>query len=257
MSVIIALKFINGVIVGSDRQVTYGHLKNKDSICKTYITKDGSKCIGGAGSLRGLQQIQGIADELLQGKENLSTDTLVEKLNNLTPLFRKYNYISSQDIIDYIDNELLICDCYNINLVDGSLGVVPYKDYCAVGSGREIVLGSLKNKLQNIDTNILLENDAKQIVQDCIKEVSDVDIFIDSNININVLYKPALHLKTSYPISIINKCLYELTNDTQNTQYKKCKNKKNLDCTVCDKCFRIVQDKECNKINFIQKYIKE
>lgn len=40
MSVVVALKFINGVIIGSDRQITSGHIKYTDNLCKTILTKD-------------------------------------------------------------------------------------------------------------------------------------------------------------------------------------------------------------------------
>ena len=66
-----------------------------------------------------------------------------------------------------------------------------------------------------------------QIVQQCIEQVSNKDIFIDNNVDIKVIYKPTLELKTSNPIYIINKCIYELTNDTDNPVYVKCKKKKN------------------------------
>lgn len=40
MSVVVALKFINGVILGADRQTTSGHIKCTNNMCKTILTND-------------------------------------------------------------------------------------------------------------------------------------------------------------------------------------------------------------------------
>lgn len=179
---------------------------------------------------------------------------MVEKVNNLTSIYRNHHFISSSDILYFIDTELLVCDSYNINIICSDLSVIQVNKFFAVGSGYELALGILNDKLKDVDVECLEEVEAKKIVQQCIEQVSNKDIFIDNNVDIKVIYKPTLELKTSNPIYIINKCIYELTNDTDNPVYVKCKKKKNVDCTVCNNCYRVVQDKPNNKILKIQKY---
>lgn len=214
----------------------------------------GRKCIGSVGKVRDIQQIQTVTNEFLQGSDTLDLKTMIEKINNLTSIYRNHHFISSSDILYSIDAELLVCDSYNINIIYSDLSVTQASKFFAIGSGYELALGILNDKLKDVDTECLEEVEARKIVQQCIEQVSNNDIFIDNNVDIKVIYKPALELKTSNPIYIINKCSYELTNNIDNPVYIKCKKKKNVNCTVCDNCYRIVQDKLNNKILKIQKY---
>lgn len=93
MSVVIASKYQNGVIMMSDRQVTrYGIQAIRNSVEKIYKVPNTSIIIGGVGTLRDLQQIKKVSENLFNIREELTEKECIEAVDKITIEYRKNLY---------------------------------------------------------------------------------------------------------------------------------------------------------------------
>ena len=137
MSVVIASKYQNGVIMMSDRQVTrYGIQAIKNSVEKIYKVPNTSIIIGGVGTLRDLQQIKKVSENLFNIREELTEKECIEAVDKITIEYRKNLYIEPNEIVKSLKSCFLFCDGYNINYIGFDLSVINNLDYFAIGSRR-------------------------------------------------------------------------------------------------------------------------
>lgn len=137
MSVVIASKYQNGVIMMSDRQVTrYGIQAIKNSVEKIYKVPNTSIIIGGVGTLRDLQQIKKVSENLFNVREELTEKECIEAVDKITIEYRKNLYIEPNEIVKNLESCFLFCDGYNINYIGFDLSVINNLDYFAIGSRR-------------------------------------------------------------------------------------------------------------------------
>lgn len=145
MSVVIASKYQNGVIMMSDRQVTrYGIQAIKNSVEKIYKVPNTSIIIGGVGTLRDLQQIKKVSENLFNIKEELTEKECIEAVDKITIEYRKNLYIEPNEIVKNLESCFLFCDGYNINYIGFDLSVINNLDYFAIGSRRRSSNGLFK-----------------------------------------------------------------------------------------------------------------
>lgn len=247
MSVVIAMKFNNGIIMASDRQVTSYGTKIEDQVSKIKMINP-AIMFGGVGLLRELQQLFLVSENLFNSKEILQTgltkDQCILAMNKLTIEFRNNLFIEQNKVIDQIYGRFIAADAYNINVIEGDLAVLSGFKYYAIGCGDDLVMGHLNVVFEKKDPESLNEKEAIKILKECIEIACKDSCYIDDNINILVQYKDLQDLVDDNKFEVNEKCEYDLLNK----QKLKTKSECNKDCKNCKHNLRMIFNKEAKTL---------
>lgn len=185
MSVIIALKYNKGIILGADSQITNNHIKI-NNVTKIHESKYSNTAIGTAGSLRVLNLIKSI-DDLMDYKDILDKVELNEKyivtniIPKLTNMLEKSGCLYKENNIISTDNEFLIISNKKIFNIGFDFSVLEFDKYASIGSGYELVVGYL-DTLNYIPEKTNLD-EAIKILETAIKKSCKNEIYINDGID--------------------------------------------------------------------------
>ncbi|MEG1565382.1 MAG: hypothetical protein RR342_01405 [Bacilli bacterium] len=184
MSLIVAIKDNDRIVIGCDSQITSNGLKencDNNSVCKIWEIKNCKQGIMGVvGHLRDGQLVQcqnNIIEEIFQLKNSVDYEYVVTNLSGKIYSIllankrilkdangNDENYMLSRFIIAYKDK------AYKI---ENDLCVLPIEDYLVLGCGEKIAIGVLeKNKSKSPEERI------KEAIILC----SEKDLYINNNI---------------------------------------------------------------------------
>ena len=184
MSVVIAIKEKNKIILGCDSQVTCGYIKsilpnNHSKIFDIKNCKHG--LMGIVGSVRDCQLLS-IQNNLIQElpllKGEINFDYVVRNLyNDIYKILLDNNRILKDEhghFLTSTENDYIFAykdKAYLINGGDGSVEEI--EDYLVIGSGYEIAMGVLENNKGKI---------AEARIIEAIKACSERTIYVDDNV---------------------------------------------------------------------------
>ena len=184
MSIVIAIKEKNRIVMGCDSQVSCGYFKEKldnKNCCKIWeIENCKSGLMGCVGSLRDLQVIQceeNLIDKLKQFEEKIDykyvVNNLTDKMYNTLCHHRCINKDTHGDCENYMNSQFIFAYKDMAYLINNYLEVTSIDDYLVIGCGEEIVKGILdSNKDKMVDERII----------EAITYCSEKSIGIDKNI---------------------------------------------------------------------------
>lgn len=185
MSIIIAIKEKNKIVMGCDSQVSSGGLKEQlvspsAKVVESMQSKD--ILIGGVGSLRDVQIIQSTKDlipEINILKDTVDTTLIINEVTmNIYNRLKKFNRVDIEDGNYYspnINSSFIIAYRDKAWLISNDLGVLPIEDYLVCGSGEQVSIGVLENTK---------DLPAVERIKQAIKVSSDKTLYVDNNINI-------------------------------------------------------------------------
>ena len=185
MSVVVAIKYDKGMLLGADRQISSGHLASGETQ-KVYKSQYSNTAWGSVGCLRILDLISCNVDDLMSYKDILDKVELDKPyvVNVIVPKIfiklKEYNQAYLENNLLSIDNQFLICDYDSIFKIDTDGSVVEFDKYYAIGSGYELVLGNLQSSYKedlDLDT-------AVDLLIDSIRKSCKNELYINSNIDI-------------------------------------------------------------------------
>ena len=184
MSIVIGIKYNNGVIVAGDKQSTKGNNARGETI-KIKKQKYSNSCFGCVGYSRDTNIIVG-HDEIVNYKDILDNVEIDKNyvVNNIIPnlfnLYRNNNRVTNKEGIEYLNNEFIYCTSNKLFSIDADGAVTEYNDYVASGCGEDYVGGYLNN----IDLGNLTKSEAIEVVNNAIKKACKNDPYINGNIDI-------------------------------------------------------------------------
>ena len=252
MSVVIASKFNNGVIMMSDRQVTrYGIVAVKDSVEKIYNVPNTKFIMGGVGRLRTLQQVKKVSESIFTEVESVTEKNCIECLDKLTSEFRKNNYISGTEVLQELDSQFLICDGYNINFVGYDLDVINNLDYYAIGCGEDLVMGYLNTIFKDKNPSKFTYDEIRKILEESIKVSCKDSLGIDDNIDTLTALKNTMDLQSDSKIEVIDMCEWKTVKALKNNRARVCES----DCSHCKYNIRFIWDNESETVIQMSKNI--
>ncbi|MBR2890999.1 MAG: hypothetical protein IKC22_01195 [Bacilli bacterium] len=192
MSIVIGLKYKDGVLLASDtRVVSRGHLAERNVDGKIFKSQYSNTAIGSVGYLRDLDIIS-CTEEWLPYKDILDKKKVDKKyiIENIVPkifnTLRDNHRVNQKDGFEYTDSEFIFATPSHLYRIDEDGSVLEFDDYISVGCGEELVRGYMTKVFYNGYKDLSLE-EAKFILRECIKEACKDDIGInDESVFINL-----------------------------------------------------------------------
>lgn len=152
MSLVVAIKDGNRFVLGADKQISSGNVK-EHTFTKVWEVKDIDSCVmGSVGYARASQVIQysyGLINKNLISPEELTEEYIVNHLANTIRMILEENDISAQVaedkslIMAAIPNVYIFCYKDKGWIINYDLSVTEISDYVAIGSGAEVARGVL------------------------------------------------------------------------------------------------------------------
>lgn len=176
MSVVIAIKNGDHIVMGADSQVTCGWLKSKTN-SKIFFVKDCPNAImGSVGELRGSQILQAtsnLIDELKILKNEINFDYCVLSLyEKIYQIFKTNRLVEKEngEYVSYLPNSFIFAykDTAFLIYYDGTVQEI--KDYLTIGSGAETAQAVLEN-----NKNKQPETRSREAIKVCADKTLSVD----------------------------------------------------------------------------------
>ena len=191
MSVVVAIKYKNGMAIAADKQSTCGNRKFMTN--KVFRAKFSNTAYGGVGQSK-MNNILEIAEDLVPAEDILHLTPIDKKyvIKNIVPplfeLFKKYDVLDKQENGNlWINGDVLFVtskEIYNIGC-DGC--VMVSNNYGAIGCGDQYVTGYL-NSLE-LDSTKITEKEVINLCRTCIQKACQDDPYIDDNVDIILLHE--------------------------------------------------------------------
>lgn len=190
MSVVVAVKYKDGIALAADKQVTWGNLK-KDTATKITRTKYSNLGIGVVGSGR-LADVLEVLDEIVPADDILRGVTIDRKymIKHMVPdLFdylKKYGLLLHDESgSNYIDGAMMFVTPDTIQAMASDGGLIEYENFATIGCGRDLAYGYLSTLKK--DFSKLKENEVIDILAIAIKYACKDDAYIDNFVDVTLI----------------------------------------------------------------------
>ena len=184
MSVVIAIKEKNKIVLGCDSQTTYGNIKStlKGESTKIFEVKGLNKAyMGVVGSCRD-SQLLSISDKIVDPLTSVTNSTDYEWVvkclyHSIYTILLENNRIEKDVNGNWVNstlNDYLFAHkdkAYFISGTDGA--VIEIDDYLVAGSGSEVAIGVLENNKGK---------PAEERIREAIKACAEKTIYVDNNV---------------------------------------------------------------------------
>ena len=183
MSVIVAIKYKNGIMVAADRQATSGN--DTFNTTKIFTTKYSNIIMGFVGSLRD-GNIISVLDEVIDYKDILDgieidmpyiIKVVVPKIFYT---LKKNNRIMTVNGVDESSSSYMLCTDKSIFDISGDGAVIEANDFDAIGCGDQYA----KGYLQTCNLKGATKKQALEYIKNAVGKACKSDPFIDNNIDI-------------------------------------------------------------------------
>ena len=178
MSVVVAIKDKDKVIIGADSQVTRGGtrttLKNPNNY-KIWQVRGAEHCLmGSVGNVRDaniVRLMDGLITEYNIFKNHVDYEFVIKKIvPDIVDELKSYGNIKDEKFVDYLDSSFVFAFQDQLYLINKDKAVIEIDDYVAVGSGEDQAIGSL------LSTDGL---EPKERIVRAIKASAAADIYVD------------------------------------------------------------------------------
>jgi len=201
MSIVVAVRYKNGVVIGSDNRATYKGRLSYDNCTKIITTTYTNHAIGTVGTLRAVN-LMSVKDEFMEYKDILDDvevdlsymssviiPNLIQHLNDNHVLHRNTDgTISSDNCFIYATNN-------NIYTIMSDFGVIEMPNWSVIGCGEDMVMGLLNTIEIDDDCTVdeyfgkMERDDAVSLIQTAILLACKNDTYISQSCDIVVLEK--------------------------------------------------------------------
>ena len=185
MSVVIAAKYRDGVVIASDRQVTSGTLKHNNAT-KIHKFKYSNSAIGVVGYLRDCNLMR-VMEEIVPYKDILDKISITEDYVTRVFVPAIYNYMNTNHRINTgeengtMNSIMLYATKDRIFEIGEDFSVIENEDsYLTIGCGNTKIIGYMASIG---DTSHYSKKDITVLLENAIKRACDKDAFINDKID--------------------------------------------------------------------------
>lgn len=183
MSVIVALKYNNGVLIGADKQATCGNIK-KDNAQKIYKMKYSNTSMGAVGYLRDANILETL-EEVIYYKDILNKTKIDRKyvvskvVPNLFENFENFNRVEEKNGVKKLLSYFIFCTNNKIFEINGDGAVSEHDNFLAMGCGEQLCKGYLDTSYKEN----LTKEQAEELISNAIKISCKDDCYIGNVID--------------------------------------------------------------------------
>lgn len=195
MSLVIAMKFANGVVMVGDSFVsncnggaeladcessrkiwevksspTLDLRRKKGKLVGLGMHRERDKLVGGAGLYKSLMAIRYSSIEF--DCINSMADVINYFVPSVVEVLRDHNFLSKENPVETIDTSFIIADVDHIFLIDEDLSVIEKKCFAATGAGYEQATCLFEQKFSNTPVSEITEEQATEFVGMALTECS-------------------------------------------------------------------------------------
>ena len=195
MSVVVAFKYKDGVIVGADKRVSKGPRLREDNASKIAMTKYTGHAMGTVGLLRHCN-LMSVKDELMDYEDILDKvepdmSYMVAKcVPNLQKYFSEQQAIMSEAGTTIMASEIMYATKDHIYVIGEDFSVLEYPFWAAIGCGEEMVMGLLCN-MPPEDFAKMKESEAIDLMAGCITYACEKDSAVSESFEFMLIKDPA------------------------------------------------------------------
>lgn len=193
MSVVVAIKYDNGVVIGADKQAT-AYWQFKEQCTKLKKFSDSKIAIGHVGSGSDWNPIE-FTDEIVDYKDIFKNETIDLKyiylkiVPTLKSLFEAVNLITEKNGRKYIDSSFMIVTKDLIVEMSGDFSIYEFDFYHSTGCGLAEANGYLNVMLDGKEPNDISKDKAIQLVKDAVQKGCKDDCYVGMGIDLFILDK--------------------------------------------------------------------
>lgn len=184
MSIVVAIKYEGGVVIGCDKQTTTGNIKWDDStkIMKSRYSNTALGVVGTAVNrdilFHNIKDLMRYED-ILEGVK-IDRDYVIDMSMRFRDILVQNHAVEIvNNYIEYVEGDFIVVSDERIFKISGYGSVHERENWVAVGSGAELVSGYLDTvKFQNIT-----KSKAEELVKQCILKCCKNDVFINDHID--------------------------------------------------------------------------
>lgn|SRR5574344_971162 len=183
MSVIVAIKYKNGIAIGADKQVTVGCSKAETTKIKK--TNYSNIIYGAVGSLRDLNVLQA-NDELVGYKDILDKlkidyEYIIKKIvPKIFDLLKSAGRLRTSDGIEESESDYIVCSHDGIFTISSDGSAIECLNYGVIGCGLSEVTGYL----EGVGLNNISKDEATKYIIDSIKISCGKNVYIGQGIDL-------------------------------------------------------------------------
>ena len=190
MSVVVALKFRDGVIIGSDRRVTTSyHTYQDDAATKMHMMQYSNHVIGTVGYLRILNVISTV-DEFMEYKDILDGYKVDFKYLVKTIIPKIIKTLEENRVLDELEctsnSNFIYATNEKIFSIGGDFAVIEHPYWATVGCGQDLVAGLL-SVVEPEDFENMNAEEALSMIEGCISKACKSDNAIGEEFDFFVL----------------------------------------------------------------------
>lgn len=180
MSLIVAIKYKDGILVASDNQATVEDFATHNTP-KIFYNRKGENptVIGAVGFVRDVNLLEIAPDFSDSTGWYLKKDIIENIVPNLFNYLRENNRLTTVDGVEQSKSEFIYCTKDSIFEIDTDGCVSEYPRYCAIGCGADAARGILEALYSNEDRT---REEAYQFVSVIFNTVSNINTFVDREI---------------------------------------------------------------------------
>lgn len=195
MSVVVAIKYKDGVAIAADKQVTSGTNKN-DNAMKLHSFKYSNSAIGTVGYLRDCNVVRTI-EEIIPYKDildNIKIDELYV-IQKIIPVLLNHmeqnNRIITTNGLKEMDSHMLYATPNAIFKIGGDFSVIEEQSYATIGCGSDKVVGFIASVG---DTSNYNRSEIIDVLVCAIAKACEKDVYINDNIDFIFLKKEDINV---------------------------------------------------------------
>lgn len=194
MSVVVAFRYKDGIILGADKRISKGMRLREDRANKISLTKYSGHGMGSVGLLRHCNLLS-IKDELmdyediLEGVEVDQSYVIAKIVPNLTRYFTEQQAIVSEAGTTVMASEVMYVTKDKIFVIGEDFSVVEYPLWAAIGCGEEMVMGLLCN-VEPEQFAKMKEADAIDLMSGCITYACEKDSAVGESFEFILVVDP-------------------------------------------------------------------
>ncbi len=184
MSVVVAIKYKDGVAIAGDKQTTWGNIKVDGTVkVKQFdLSNTAIGCVGAARDCDIICSQDGLVDaaDVLKRVRIDSKYVITRVVPNIFKILKDNHRIIDERGIYTMISTMMFATSEDMFIITADGGILSKKDFAAIGCGQDLATGFLETIP---DIHKFTKKQAEKVLEACIKTACKNDVYVNENID--------------------------------------------------------------------------